>query len=182
MKRGFAWRFGSVLRFALPALLLISGCNKAPGPALAGWKPFSPDGKFTVLMPGTPVEQPPVTNSEFEAKKFSIRTAMSHVSGLAIAYADQPNRPVQTDPSKVLDALREQAKTDLRGQLLSEKAITLQGYPGRELRLAIPDGYEALQRIYLVDKRLYSLIVIAGSKGLDSPEAKKFLDSFQVTP
>jgi hypothetical protein len=182
MNRGPLWRSGFILIMVLAALFLMAGCNKPPAPALAGWKPFSPDGKFTVLMPGVPVEQPPVTNSEFEAKKFSIRTAMSHVSGLAIAYADQPNRPVQSDPNKIMDALREQAKVDLRGQLLSEKPITLQGYPGRELRLSIPDGYEALQRIYLVDKRLYSLIVIAGSKGLDSPEAKKFLDSFQVTP
>ncbi|MBM3836024.1 MAG: hypothetical protein FJ403_22720 [Verrucomicrobia bacterium] len=165
-------------------MIVALGCEP-PQDSLANWKPFSPPGgKFTVLLPSTPVEQIPKTNTGLEAKKYHIVSTMSNISGLAIAYADQPGRvDVQIEPKKLFDSLRAQAEADLRGQLISESEITLQGrYPGRELKLAVPGGFTALQKTYLVNRRLYSLIVVAGSKGLDSPEAQKFFNSFQVLP
>lgn len=173
----------TVLCCLFVSLVLALGCGKPT--TFAEWKPFSPPGgKFTVLMPGTPVEEVPKTNTGLEPKKYRIVTAMSNISSMAIAYADQPPQaggPI--DPKKLLDSLRDQAVSDLRGQLIHEQAVSVQGgYPGREWRMSVPGGFTALQRTYLVNRRLYSLIVIAGSKGLNSPEAARFLNSFQVYP
>ncbi len=180
MNQRFAISCRLVVCGIFSVLALTAGCAKP----VDHWRAFSPPGgRFSILLPGPAVEQIPKTTTGFEAKKYTIVSAMSNFSGLSVAYADQPDRSgFQADTNKIFDALREQARVDLRGQLLGEKQITLQGYPGRELRFLIADGHTVLQRIYLVNKRLYSLLIIAGSKGIDSPDAERFMNSFKVLP
>ncbi|MBI2947152.1 MAG: hypothetical protein HYY23_05865 [Verrucomicrobia bacterium] len=164
-------------------LLLGTGCGaKTPKNALAYWKTFSPPGgNFSITMPPNPVEESPKTSTGFEAKTYRIVSAMSILAGLAVGYSDPPaNAAVLKDPKKILDAVQKQALSDLRGELISEKPITHKNYPGREFLASVKGGYTVRQRIFLANKRMYSLMVIAGSKGLESPEAQTFFDSFQI--
>ena len=159
------------------------GCDgTAPKNALATWKTFSPPGgNFSVMMPPNPVEDVPKTKTAYEAKTYHIVSAMSNLAGLAVGYSDQPSdKAFEKDPKKVLDAVLKQAVSDQRGELISEKPITIKNYPGREFAASVKGGLTVRQRIYLVNKRIYSLMIITGSKGLDSPEARTFFDSFQI--
>ena len=146
------------------------------------WKPFSPPGgKFTIVMPLNPVTEAPKTSTGYEAKTYRIVSAMSNLAGMAVGYSDQPSTAgFEKDPKKILDSVRNKAVEDLRGELIREKPITLKKYQGTEFEVTVRGGYTVKQRVYLANKRLYSLMVITGSKGLDSPEAKTFFDSFQI--
>lgn len=167
----------------LAILVLGIGCGGSePKNTLAHWKTFSPPGgNFSVMMPADPVEEKPTTNTGYEAKTYRIISAMSNLAGLAVGYSDQrSDKAFEKDPNKVLEAVLKQAVSDLRGELISEKPIKLNIYPGREFMTSFKGGLTVRQRIYLVNKRIYSLMVIAGSKGLNSPEATTFFDSFRV--
>ena len=157
-----------------------AGCDQ--GPRTTDWIRFSPPGGgFSVLMPTKPLEAEPKGDEEFQAKTFRIVTAMSDVAAMAVSYADQPNRSgMETDPTKILKAVADLAVTNQRGKLLTEKKISIQNHPGLEITMEIGGGYSIRQRIYLVNKRLISVMVTAGSKGLISKEANKLFESFRL--
>jgi hypothetical protein len=174
--------YTSLFPIVLGALLLVeAGCSKPPA-VTASWKAFSPPGgKFRILLPSEPVKQTPQTNTGFEAVTYRIVTALSSIAGMAVGYADQPrNNSFETNISKLLDKLRDQALIDLRGTLISEKQVKLGNFPGREFRASVPGGFSVRERIFLVNNRLYSLMIIAGAQGLDSVEAETFFNSFEI--
>ena len=159
------------------------GCNEPSlANALANWKPFSPPGgNFVVTMPPNPVEEKPKQVTGYEETKYRIVSAMSNLAGLAIGYSDQPSAGVfQKDPNKILDAVMKAAVESRAGELISQKPIKLKSYPGREFTFSVKGGFTERHRIYVANKRLYSLMIITGSKGLDSPEATTFFDSFDI--
>ena len=143
---------------------------------------FSPPGSgFSVLMPSKPAEQEPKGDDEFQAKTYKIVAALGHVAAMAVSYADRPNRPgMETDPAKILKAVANQAVENQRGKLLEEKSISIRNHPGLEITIEIQGGFSVRQRIFLVNKRLISMMVTAGSTGLTSEEAEKFFGSFRL--
>lgn len=175
------------LSSALIVLLaaIMTGCDvKPPTEDFALWIRFAPPGGgFSVLMPSKPVEleEPGKPSTGLESRTFRIVAVLGHVAAMAVSYADRPNRPgVETDPAKILKAVADQAVSNLRGDLMEQKSISVQGNPGLELKIEINGGHFVRQRIYLVNKRLISIMVTAGSKGLTSPEAEYFFGSFKL--
>ncbi|MEP6707291.1 MAG: hypothetical protein ABJC05_07215 [Pyrinomonadaceae bacterium] len=86
-----------------------------------------------------------------------------------------------------LDKARDGAVGAVKGTLLSEEAISLGGYPGRELKVAAKNSDLDLvirARIYDVGRRVYILEHIC-QKSSDSPtvaeKTARFFDSFKVT-
>lgn len=165
-------------------ILMWSGCQRPEQPSTANWKTFSPPGgRFSVLLPSDPVKQDQKNNSGYEAVSYRIVTALSNVAAMAVGYSDQPQgASFESDPNVILDKVRDQSVTDLNGKVISETAIKLGQYPGRELRVSIPGGYTVRQRIFVANRRLYSLMITAGSRGIDSKEAETFFGSFKILP
>jgi hypothetical protein len=155
----------------------------------------SPEGRYTVLLPA----QPSLTTQEATAAtgdKFPQYLASVVQPGdvaFIIGYFDSV-------PGSIFsaDAARDGMVERINGTLISETAISLAGYPGRELKvLAKPapqqpaggakaaDGveYTVRARFYEVDKRVYVLQLIS-PRSLDSEalaaKATKYFDSFQV--
>ncbi|MFN2500264.1 MAG: hypothetical protein ABR557_14370, partial [Pyrinomonadaceae bacterium] len=93
------------------------------------------------------------------------------------------------DPQKLLDITRDGIITGAGATLVGEEKISLNSYPGRELKLAftVNNGAELTgrTRIYLVGKRLYSLTFLH-MKSMDALRAsdlgKKFFSSFELKP
>lgn len=96
------------------------------------------------------------------------------------------------------DAARDGMVKRINGTLISESAISLQGFPGRELKVlttpatpppaegakpAEPVDYIVRARFYEADKRIYILQIIF-PKSLDNEEtaakASKYFESFQI--
>jgi hypothetical protein len=86
-----------------------------------------------------------------------------------------------------LDKARDGAVGNIKGTLLSEQAISLGGYSGRELKIAAKhEGVDILLRVRVFDisGRVYILQHLY-KKSSDSPanaeKTARFFDSFKVT-
>ena len=167
------------LAILLAAVLCHFGCSKPP---VSEWKQFSPaGGGFSVLLPSDPTLEVQKAADGSEPKVYRLYPFLSNVRGMAVGFADQPKGAAGQRPAtKILDESRDVSVVDLKGKLVSETPITLQGYPGRELTVSVPNNYMVRMRIYVVGQRKYSLMIVALAKNIDSPEARKFFESFQI--
>jgi len=139
-------------------------------------------GRFTVQMPGQPKEQ-----------KNSVKTAIGPIefhmfiyerdpnSDYMVGYNDYPEGMMKkADSDKVLDGARDGAVKNVKGKLESEKKITLDGHPGREF-VATAEGLKVRDRFYLVNDRLYQIMLVGSNDFITGKDAEKFLNSFKLT-
>jgi hypothetical protein len=158
-------------------LALLAGCQWLK------WKEFtSPEGRFSVRMPGTPTDQAQKINSPVGTIELHVFVVEQSGAQYLVAYNDYPEAMVRSgDPEKVLDGARNGVVANVRGKLVSEVKITLQQFPGREVRVMIPDGAQIMQtRLYFVKNRLYQVGVVTPEADASSKDNLKFLDSFKL--
>lgn len=154
--------------------------------ALPDWREFtSAEGQFSVALPGTPVDKPrkaatAVGQVDYHSYELELpRQGMS----FAIAYFDFPVPVVsQQQLNLAFESRRKQVLEAASGKVAREETITLNGHPGRDIEFTIPDkpgrGYV---RMLFVKPRMYLLLLDGPRVGVDSPEAKRFFESFRVT-
>jgi hypothetical protein len=106
-------------------------------------------------------------------------------SSFAVTWFDVPGATDRPAANEVLlNALADQrART---GRLLSQRSITLDGYPGRELRLEMTTRHGTallISRDYLIGGRLYQVMaeVPRTYATQRTGEVVKFFDSFRPT-
>lgn len=147
------------------------------------WKQFvSGDGNFSVEAPGDPeVEDSPI---ETPLGNLTIRMYVWDLGDIAYlaAYVDYPHEifDYQT-PQELLDYAADGAVEGVSGSLISKTPISYEQHPGLELKINAPaDDATAIARIYLVDNRLYQVLVVTYI-GEEKPEkTARFLDSFKI--
>jgi len=127
------------------------------------WRLFQdPAGKFAVLMPGQPQQRKQTQQTRLgnlEVNTFAVE--QPGLSAHLVTYTDFPVEFIRAaDPNKLLDNGRDEVVRRVQGRLLNESRINLNGAPGRELKLKAPGGLIIQSRIYLVNQRLYQLIVV----------------------
>lgn len=158
-------------------LLLVSGCGKAEFKEFA-----SADGRFKVQMPGTPKEE----TQTAAGATMKIYSLQEKDGAYAAAFADLPIPSGESEAQLQarLDGSRDGMVRNVGGTLTSESRITLSGkYPGREVQADIPSKKGVLRaRIYLVDRRLYQVMVTGTKPWATSADATKFLDSLVLMP
>lgn len=142
----------------------------------------STEGRYSALVP----QQPKLSSQDASAstgEKFTqfMAQATDSDSLYGFIYFDYP-----PDMDFSLDKARDGAVAAVKGTLLSEEAISLGGYPGRELKIAAKNSDLDLlirARIYDVGRRVYVLQHIF-HKSSDSPtvaeKTARFFDSFKV--
>ncbi|MDQ1638299.1 MAG: hypothetical protein QOF62_1638 [Pyrinomonadaceae bacterium] len=161
--------------------------DDAAGQTETAWIRFnSPAGRFSVLLPREP---------KFES------VAASDTSGITnYRYSDIENgygficeyfdvESPGADVQHFLDVTRDGIVSGASATKVAEEKISLNSYPGRELQLALKVNetteITGVTRIYLVDKRLYSLTFLH-LKSMDATVAadlgKKFFASFELKP
>ncbi|MEO8288279.1 MAG: hypothetical protein ABI670_17780 [Chloroflexota bacterium] len=152
----------------------------APAPTRhTGWYDFSPtDGSFTVLMPKTPDYSTTNMPNGQTTEMYGVKQGpIAYV----LKYADYPHALIaKTGADKWLDNERDYIVAGVQGKLLSESKISLDGYPGRELRVLADDGKYRICRIYLVGDRFYNVYVVMPDEGSLTPEIERYLDSLKL--
>jgi hypothetical protein len=98
---------------------------------------------------------------------------------------DLPPDVVAQGSKKTLDEARENGVRNSGGTLKEEKEIELDGNPGREMVLDLPDsrirgGGIYKSRIYLVGQTHYQVITASPKARERSEEMKAFLNSFRL--
>jgi hypothetical protein len=147
------------------------------------WKVFTPkDGGFTVKMPSTPTETKKKVTGQLDA---IIAVAEGrNDSYFVVSYCDIPAADLKKGTEqKRLDQACKGAKDSSGGdKLRSEKPITIDGHPGREIFIEKNGEVIARMRIYLVSNRLYQVMVLGNGRVFSAKDndVGSFLDSFRL--
>ena len=168
------------LRIRAPLMFLLT---LAPAVAMAQeWKDFtSAECRCSAQLPGMPQQRSNTMQSKFGT--LDAKMIMLDVPGtafFALFYVDYPKDVITKDkPDEILNDVREAAVANVKGKLRSETKITMNGFPGREVKIDSPGKMVMHGRIYLVKERLYQVIVVMPESRESAGESKKFLDSFK---
>lgn len=152
----------------------------------AGWVRYtSPEGRYKVGLPSQPKlsTQPSKTADGVSFLQYMASSATEKEACL-IGYFDR--LPGSTFS---FDRARDGFVTAVSGTLINETPITLQGLPGRDLRVEgrTNDGetYVLRVRIFNTGDRIYVVQFIVGSADADLPVVKQratlYFNSFSVT-
>ena len=147
-----------------------------------GWIVFEmPAARFKVLLPGTP-----------KTSRRTIRTDIGDVAATRYTTTDATNVTYdvllndypkagvsRSNPQKLLEAVRDGLVFQSKGRTISNKQITLAGFPGRDLEILGGDGSHYRVRLVWVETRLYQIMAV--TPGKPRPDASLFFDSFQIT-
>jgi hypothetical protein len=154
--------------FAL--MVVISGC----APKL---EEFSPDGKFKVMIPGTPKDDSssqgvPIKTWSTTERDGTYVVSQVEVSGLAwVGSIDQ-----------ILEKVTESQAFSAKGQVLKKSSTMLSGkYPGLSVEGWVPSENASYRvRTYVVKSKVYQVYVLGIESFVKSDNATKFLDSLQI--
>jgi len=145
------------------------------------WKKFtSPEGRFSVMVPCTlsiSAEDIKTTNG---IVKQVYHSCLSGNIGFLLSYSDFP---IVSSSKSMLDSFRDGVVGSLKITAAAEKEITLSSHPGREFSVTDNvNGAEVSYRyqIFLVDRRVYGVCLVAKVAGVDPPEGPKFFSSFAI--
>ncbi|HSZ72288.1 MAG TPA: hypothetical protein VK750_06390 [Cytophagaceae bacterium] len=74
------------------------------------------------------------------------------------------------------------AVKNVKGKLLTEKTITIDGYEGREATIDYQEGLAVItMRMLLVENRMYLVQTITETSKLPNESVSKFMESFQLS-
>lgn len=169
-----------LLRFSAPLTLLLA---LVPAVAVAQeWKDFtSAECRCSAQFPGMPQQRTQPLQSKLGA--LEAKMIILDVPGtafFALFFMDYPKDAVSSrKPDELLADARDAAVNNVKGKLASETKVTMNGFPGRELKIDAPGDMTLHARMYVVKDRLYQAIVVLPKSRDSSGDGKKFLDSFK---
>lgn len=170
-------------QWLLIGALMLTACNGGSQPTVEAFA--SEAGQFSIAAPAPFEETQQSVETPVGPVEIHTFTAEAEDTAYVVAYSDYPPEIVdQTDPQVLLDSSRDGAVNNLGGTLVNEEVIDLEGNPGRSLEISATANQGQMatinSRIYLVDNRLYQVLVVA-PEGQSTPEASEtFLDSFDL--
>jgi hypothetical protein len=102
------------------------------------WRQFtSPEGNFSVQMPGTPTFEKYPTNTDqgtFDINSYCLETKDATYWVNYVDYGESTLPKYTTE--QVFRSCVDMTISNMHGRLLSESNISLDGYPGMELKIA----------------------------------------------
>lgn len=149
------------------------------------WVSFkSEKGGFTVSMPTQPTERVQAVNSaagNINTYLFSTSSNNGTVN-YTVSYMDLPQMAVAMPESLLLEAIAGGITGDERIKVLSERAIKLDNYNGREFKIESPTQSIVQHRTYLVKQRVYQIAVEVPAANANqlSGDVDRFLASFKL--
>jgi TonB family protein len=182
-------------RFSL-LLITVAGCWSVclsqgkilvPSADSNDWKEFSsPEGRFSVLLPGTPIAKTNELQTSAGRMIDYVFTLKLAESFYQVSYLDYLNYSDDEEfARKALDAGRDGMVARNKGtKILGEKQITISGFPGREF-LILQDQFSfGIMRTLIVHGRIYEVAMlvltdIAFKKGRPSLQTEDRTDLFQ---
>lgn len=135
-------------------------------------------------MPGTPSKDDSTIPSAAGPLPLRMYTLTKGFEGYITGYTEYPDIVfTSTEPEQLLDGAQEGAISNVKGEVTSQRPITINGHPGREIIGTSPEqnvGFTA--RVILAKPRMYMLVYTQYDKSKPiSADGTKFLESFQIT-
>lgn len=147
------------------------------------WRDFKQsEFGFSVRLPGEPYKETVKLNPN--DPRLDMHTWMAKGEGSLIyqvAFQQLLAVPEDSEGVKlVIENLRDGLAEGIEGKVISEKQITINGYPGREIKMKSAD-LRAIGRLYLVGSRVYILNILTASGDVAQKDAGEFFDSLKLT-
>ncbi len=164
----------------IPFAILLAAWLAAPAQAQTPWKTFvSPDGSFSVLLPGTPSEEKVQKQSNVTTHLWQVVTktgAFLFSYGDYVAVADDAR--LRTDVAEFLEAFKgTTADTQRDISFATKRGATL---PGIELNFRNKNGVRGAAKIVAEGKRVFMWTAF-DRQGQDAgADIARFLNSFAV--
>ncbi len=179
--------------------LLFSACNVSPTPPSLQtnapivlpakeieWKEFvSEEGRFKVNFPGAPRQSFKEIDTQAGKAKTTIYSVALTEDYFEVRYGDFPAEPDvdRNNLKSYYDFIRDNTLKLQSSTLLSERDLSLNGNPGRELVINFNENY-TIYRFFLIGNRIFQTTTRVGISRKDDPQiqerSNKFQDSFQI--
>lgn len=176
------------LSFALLLLATIA-CGTSNGTSdneyQSGWEKYtSNDGNYSTLFPANPTEETTTVNTAYGyVEDHSAKTTTGGIY-YAVVFNELPASYLsETTAGDILDLSRNQMVDAVSGTLLYEKIISIKNYSGRELKIKISSNGETViitARVFVVENKIYRIIVSTTEDDQFDSSINKFLDSFSL--
>jgi hypothetical protein len=149
------------------------------------WQSYtSSDGSFEVLLPSTPQTMTQSMPLESWSLDLHVLIAQDATEEYMVVYSDYPDGFIErlSNRDALLEGVQQGFVQGMEATVLSDRALSLERYPGREIRYSTERGVTGIARFYLVGKRLYQVVVRNGEGGSQNltQSAQQFLDSFEL--
>jgi hypothetical protein len=166
----------------LPAALVAALTLTAAARAGDDWQEFAKDN-FIVQLPGTPSEQTkaiPTPAGNLDMKLYIVSSGDSGFVYL-VATLELPKGGLAGAGEDFLDGAQSGLVSGAKGKLVKQSKIKLGKHSGRDITAEVFDGKGLLRgHVYLVDQRVYMLVVMTPKDADASAATGKFFDSFKV--
>ncbi len=173
----------------------VTGIGQQPAsrdvqPESGVWANAAPaDAGFKILMPGK-AEKTTRPVASLPGVENHVLLLQTDLAAYMVSYVQFPSDV--TDPVAIktlLDRGREGGLKSSKGELKSEKEVTLDGHAGREWVITLPYHQNGTARAYWVRNRLYQTLFIEQSGSAETPQLQRlrqdarirFLDSFELS-
>lgn len=138
---------------------------------------------FAVRMPKIPKEVTEEIGTSFG--KLNVHTLSAQQSGIGYlaVYANYPNNDSrQPSRQQILQTWKQEFVNAAGLQILQERQIDFNGYPGTEIRYTNDSGEIGKARFYFVEQRIYQVLAATSKQESDRfrENADRFLDSFEL--
>lgn len=146
----------------------------------ADWPKFkSTEENFTISMPSEPKQERSSGRGPF-GNGHHIYSLESGGVSYTVSNSVFENPPAQPkDIKRVLDLARDLVLTVTSGKLPTDRDISLEGFPGREVRIEKGKKIWTLHA-YVIKGRMYQLMTTEPKVKEQSPDSAKFFDSFKL--
>lgn len=165
----------------IAALVLLVAGSAAAQDAMKAFSP--PNGRFTVMMPGTPQSANDSIKQTDGETTIGYRFWVTTDDG-AVVYMLMYNDDVkpQGSPQARLEASRDGVVKSVEGTLLSDHAISLNGISGRAYTArSTKDGALYDIQSYYTGRRLYQVLALT-SAGKTAAFRDAYMTSFRILP
>ncbi len=179
---------GGIALLAVAAFLLVAlafgnvATQISSGVQIQSWQTLnSKEGRFKIDFPGKPANQSqPVTLPNLTSTTLYMWTLETPTNNYMTGYNDYPDALVRINSETLLKGARDGAISMTGGKFKSEKKISYGVFPGREVTYMVGGDKTIIQRIYIVNNRLYQMAV-GFITGKEAPnDTAKFFNSFVV--
>jgi hypothetical protein len=151
------------------------------------WQEYkSSAGRYSILMPGKPKEQTQAVDSIVGKLDMLITSFEDQSSAYLIAYVDYPGDLIRSGQANdILDGTVRGATENVNGTLVRQQDFPLGVIPGREAEIDAPSqgaqpATHVKVRYFLVNNRLYQVMVVVPQTRILPVEAQRFFDSFKL--
>lgn len=147
------------------------------------WQTYTtPDGLFSLQLPAEPTVRPTQVPVEGEGTVTVNMVTAAPTNRATYLFASVEREGLgQKSTDQVLSAALNGGLRKIQGNVLTQKNITVQGYPGLDAQATARGNSLADFRIILVDKRLVMIMALAtAEQDRESKTIQRVFDSFKI--